>query len=483
MRRSSPWIVFVLLALPLCFSSAAFAAEELYQAKGERVVGHLTDGTASLTGQAFLSKGDYEVFADQINWQPTTNELIASGKVKLLHDGAVLLGDSLTLNLAENTGELHPANGELRGFFLTSDNLTLFPDRLIALHSEITTCDRERPHYAFRASKVTVLVSRKDGVATPEKLQLRGGRLQFHGHSILPFPPFQINLSHPGGPSRDTLPIPFPGYSSADGFFVGYRWETNWQDDKMKLAIDWRTTARRGMRAASYFDYSLGSSDFLRLTLSRREDLRDEYQGPRGITGGLSKVLVNREPEVAVNLGPHPLSSRLDWQTSASYGHYRESPTGISDDRSALTTGLQLGPFPVGKKLSFNAASAYRLADYGNGDDSRVLYGRLTAKIKPEPDWQLELSLVGRGFRGDSPFRFDQVNFSRELAAELACPLGKNWQGRFINRYDLKRQETRDVGVALTYRAHCLDYTLGWRQNRDLFEFGVSLVPPESPAQ
>jgi hypothetical protein len=388
------------------------------------------------------------------------------------------------LNLQQHTGSLRPANGEFRGYLLASDGLELFPERLVAYRALLTTCDRERPHYGFKTSKIIVFLIREaDGKTVPEKLELQGGRLQYRGRNLLPFPRFQINLGGAEDSDQETtLPLPYPGYSSVDGLLLGYHWSSGWQENRTKLSLDWRTTARRGMRAAGYFDYSLGGKDFLRLTLSRREDLRDEYLGPRGLTGGLSKALVNREPEIAVNLAERPIASRVAWQNYASYGYYRESPFGISDDRAAFTTGIKLGPFPAGKKLSFNTAASYRFATYGNGDASRLLYGRLTAKIKPQPSWQLELSLVGRNFRGDSPFRFDRVNFSRELATELACPLGKNWRGKFLNRYDLQRQEIRDNGVALSYRAHCLDYTLSWRQNRDTIEFGISLAPEKSPS-
>jgi hypothetical protein len=447
-------------------------------------VKYTPDQVATVDGEGLLRYGDYQLFAGHYTWNPKNADFKAHDKVKLLYAGATLQGDDLALNLDRHTGELKPAKGDFRGYFLTADSVELQPEQLLATRARVSTCNLDRPHYALQTSKLTLFYSRSSqGKATPERMRLRGGVVQYRGKNIFPLPPCQLNLAKSQDTSANTLPLPYPGYSAADGLFVGYRWGTSWQQDRLKLNLDLKTTARRGMRTVIYSDYSLGSSDFLRLTLSRREDLRDHYLGPKEISTGLSKVLVNRDPEITLNLAPHPIASRLSWQAIGAFGRYREAPTDVSDDRSALTGGLNFGPIPAGPKLSFAAALADRAAHYGNGDDSRVLYGRLTADLKPAPNQRLSLSLVGRDFHGASPFRFDRVDISRELAADLYCPLGKNWRGKFLNRYDLKQEKLRDTGVELTYRAHCLDYNVGWRQTRGLFELSVSLVPQDAPTK
>jgi hypothetical protein len=472
-------ILVVCCWLALATAQACGAGEGEYFAQGNSVR-YTPNQTAQVDGEGYLRYRDYQLFADHYTWIPQSRDFNAQGTIKLLHAGATVQGQTLAMNLAKQTGELRPAKGDFRGYFLTSELLVLQPEQLVATRAFLTTCDRPRPDYGLKANKAIVYYSRNSqGQATPEKIQLLGGELQYHGKDIFPLPPLKLNLGGADA-SRNTLPLPYPGYDNVDGLFVAYRWGTSWQNDLWSLNLDLRQTARRGLRSVIYSDYALAKKDYLRLTLSHREDLRDNYLGPREIATGLSKVLVDKDPELAVNFGDHPLATRIKWQISASDGHYRETPTGASEDRSSLTTGLQIGPFPTGRNLAFETATAYRLAAYGDGDNSRVLYGRLTAKIKPNPDWQLDLSLVGRGFHGASPFRFDQVDLSRELAAELACPLGKQWRGKFLERYDLSRKETRDTGVALTYRAHCLDYNFGWRQSRGLFELSVSLVPETS---
>ncbi|NIM04283.1 MAG: hypothetical protein GTN69_04475 [Armatimonadetes bacterium] len=410
-------------------------------------------------------------------WDAERRSVTASGNVKIISEGRHLSGDTLSLNLDTESGELLPVRGEYHNIFLEAERIEILPDRISAHDAKITTCDQHRPHYQIAARKVDIYLLRADRQPTPERLEARGAGLIFHGRRLLSLPPLRMSLKE-GEESERSLPLPYPGYSGPDGPFIAYRWSDPRPENKFNLDLECRATSRRGTRAAAYARYYLENGDLLQLTLSRREDLSDRYIGPRGVNTDLEEVLVSRQPELSLRTAPRTVTPALRWDSQVSIGHYRERPTGVSADRAAITGQVHLGPFPLERRLSLMAATAYRFSYYGDGTDSGVFYNRLTLTMSPSQSSDFSISLVTRERSGSTPFLFDDVDLSRELTGETRFALGNRWQVKLLDRYDLQQNRTRDAGIELRYRAHCLDYTVGWRENRDLFQFGVSVVMP-----
>lgn len=475
----------LLLALPaLLIGARPLRAEQPastnYRLFGE-TVSYGAEERAEAQGKVQLEYRELQIFADRMVWEAETKEVTATGNVRIVSRDRRLTGESLHYNLDSQTGEMAPVSGQVQYIFLTADSIQFLPGHLVAHNAQFTTCNRSRPDYRISTRRVEVYFRQGESSPTPERIQVRSAGLELHGHRLFTLPPFATSIGGVHAPEAEqSLPLPYPGYDKLDGLSIGYSWGLEPPGSRWNYDLKVRATSKRGTRAAAYTRYALSSRETLRLTLSHREDLRDRPLGPTEIDTGLSKVLVDRAPELALVTNPRRLAGDVRWDTLASWGRYHESPTDVSADRAALVGRLLLGPFPAGPNLSFTGALAYRAASYSNGDQAGTRYSRVTAHLTPSERWDLSLSLINRRFTGSTPFRFDRVDLTRELAGELGLSLGTSWRVRLLERYDLERQRIRDSGVAITYRAHCLDYSLGWRQNRGLLELGVSLAPSEA---
>lgn len=451
--------------------------ETTYRLSGGKV-SYSESGQALAEGDVRLQHGQIEILADVLEWDVEHSQVTAKGNVRIISQDRRLQGDTLSLNLASETGSMIPAEGEFHALFLKAERIEMLPDRLVAYNAKITTCDRQRPHYQIATRRVDIYFVREQGQPTPDRLEVKSARLEFHGSRIISTPPFRISLREEAEAER-SLPLPYPGYSKDDGPFLRFRWNSGPPEDRPNLEVDCRTTRDRGTRAAAHIRYPLRRDDLLQVTISHREDLRDHHLGPRDIDTGLGKALVDRRPEVSLYMRPRPIRESLRWEALASAGRYREEPTDVSAERTALLGRLLLGPYPIGDRLRLEGASAYRFSAYSGDSESGVFYNRVTLATEPSKRLEVSLSLVGRDSAGSTPFLFDRVDLSRELSGEVGLSLSERWRIRLLERYDLRRHESRDVGVELTYRAHCLDYSLGWRESRGLFELGVNVVLPE----
>jgi len=442
-------------------------------------VGYSAPQEAMASGRVRLSYEQVEIFADRLLWDVARRQVRASGNVKIVSEERSLAGDSLSLDLEKETGEMVPATGRVRDLFLSAERIEMFPDRLSAYEAKMTTCDEEPPHYQIQTKKADIYLVRREGKVAAQHLEARRAALEYGDRRLLSLPPFRVSLGEEPEAER-SLPLPYPSYGRLDGPFLGYRWRKGWPMEKLSLDVEWRITERRGTRAGVYARYLLGGEDFLQLAASRREDLRDRPLGPRDIDTGLAKVLVSREPELSLQVGPRFARKGLRWEVQGTVGNLREWPTGVSTRRVAATGRLLVGPLRAGERLKIGGAAAYRFSSYGEGSQAGVLYGRLTLSSTLARESHVSLSLVARNSSGSTPFRFDRVEMARELASEFAFPPAKRWRVKLLNRFDLQQRRSRDTGVELTYRAHCLNYSLGWKQNRGLFEFSIGLAERES---
>jgi hypothetical protein len=201
---------------------------------------------------------------------------------------------------------MEKAKGTFRGIIISAAKIEIFPDHLTATDASITTCDLESPHYSVTAKKIDLLVVRTKTGAAPEELKIKGAGLRFGGHKLFSLPPFQLSLA---ADTKQTLPLPYPGYSRQDGPFIGYNWKNGTPQDRPNYELSLRMTRKRGVRGALYTRYPLRTLDFAELTFSHREDLRDHPSDPRQIDTNLSKVLVSRLPELALHTAPRPIGN------------------------------------------------------------------------------------------------------------------------------------------------------------------------------
>jgi hypothetical protein len=68
------------------------------------------------------------------------------------------------------------------------------------------------------------------------------------------------------------------------------------------------------------------------------------------------------------------------------------------------------------------------------------------------------------------------MQIARELRSGVNWVISPVWRVSFDGRFDLERERFRDADITVSKTAHCLIYSLKWRQIRREFSFGVGLT-------
>lgn len=479
-------LIIILLGLLVTLAVPLWAEEPTttYRLSGDQVT-YTLEAQASAQGNARFDYQAIQLYANNVTWNAQTSEVTATGNVRIVSADRQLAGDSLALNVTSQTGAMTPVNGQYDQVYLRAARLEFFPDRISAYEAEVTTCNLARPHYKLTTHRVDVHLAQAQTTdqLAPTRIKVHRAGLELYGRRLLKLPTFQANLTGraTGPDSGNALPLPMPGYSKLEGIYLRYRVRNSFNRERTFLDTEIKLTQHQAITGGLYATHRVNATDQAQLALTKKEDLRLRNLGPRNLDTGLDDVLVSRQPELAYLSGPRPLYPKvnLHWAAEGTVGHYREYPDRADASRTALVGWVIWEPYNICKTFYFNGAAAFRTAAYSGGDHATTTYGRITATAVPKPEVNLSLSFVTRDFNGNSPFEFDTVDFRQELAAEASFPISKLWRMGLLARYDLDEQRFRDYGLRLGYKAHCLEYSLGWRKNRSLFEFGVNLVLPD----
>lgn len=172
-------------------------------------------------GEVHITQDGLSLLADSVVYRRLTGEAQAQGGVLMERSGDTMKGDSLSLNLLSQTGEL--LNGEL---FVKRSNFRLRAERLEKTgpadykmtKGTFTTCDGDKPSWRFEARQVKVTL---EEFATAKDAVFYAGDVPIFYTPYLIFP---ANIERQSG-----LLLPRLGYSSKKGFYYDqpYYWAIN----------------------------------------------------------------------------------------------------------------------------------------------------------------------------------------------------------------------------------------------------------------
>jgi len=259
--------------------------------------------------------------------------------------------------------------------------------------------------------------------------------------------------------------MPLPGYSRFDGVYVGGARTTQLGVGPRFAALDVRLTARRGVR---------GTLDVYRedpvsrtgLRLDRQADVPDHL---------VPRLTIDRTPELS-GLRKWALAGGqgVGVEAAAAIGAYRESPSGRKATRENLVIGIhrtlaeaQHGVF---------GGVAYRRSWYSSGSQFSVWETQVGVRSRPKGSVAGEATFIHRAQHGVTPFEFDDVDIANELRCRAEVEVSRRWRVGATVRYDTQRAEVRDETIALTNKAHCLEYTVKWHRLTGDVGLGVGLV-------
>jgi hypothetical protein len=283
------------------------------------------------------------------------------------------------------------------------------------------------------------------------------------------------------GGARGT-PRPAFGITGDDGPYVSLGYTVGTEDSPATGEVSYRYTTSRGIRGYIRASRALGPGE-VTLGYLRREDPSDRDIEADDLEASLADVLVNRQPEYGFVLPEYALARKLTVTANWLGGSYTEFDEDgqqelASADRTSLRALLRYGSYPVSPSVELSHALGWRRSDYSPGDRLTVRLLRHTAAIHFNNRLRLELSHITRRETGGSPFLFDGVGPDRELLSELNWIVDPAWRARLVHDYDLELNESRDIILEAIRTAHCLEYTIGWRQGTGSVYVAIGIAPP-----
>jgi len=274
---------------------AATAVDGAAYVRADRLLGEVEE-RVTLEGEAEVRRGGTVLRGDRITYTVATDEVEASGNVRVFRDGVAFFGPSLTLRIDARTGAMPeagftyaPHNG--RG---TSSRIEFLEgDRLRLEDAVYTTCAPGDDSWWIRASRLTIDRDDEVGVAN-------GASVYFQGVPILASPYFQFPL---GDRRRSGLLAPSVGINSKLGVeaIVPYYWDIAPNRD---ATISPRVMSKRGILIGTEFRYLepnyLGTIEYDlvphdRVTGDSRSYMavRHQYDNAGGLTGGVNYARVS----------------------------------------------------------------------------------------------------------------------------------------------------------------------------------------------
>jgi hypothetical protein len=420
--------------------------------------------TAYAVGGARLEYQDIVVTANSIEANYQSRAVTAHGEVVLRQGDRTLSGSDLAFDLDKGTGRLRDIYANVDNVFYTGESVRLTPDQWVITGSTFTTCDRPHPHYKITGREVVI----RPG----ESATFRDASVWFGRHRLFKWPRYRMSLRK--GTGQSSL-IPGVGMGPRDGVYTTLTPRLTPPGHRFQARLAARLTANRGLRGQLGASYSLPWGELYALA-SQREDYQElgETFGPEEIV--LSELSVDRVPEVGIRVLPQQVGSGLTLGGRVSAGRVKEFPTDADFRRQAIDANLRTRQYRLNPVLSISEAVAARHARYGNGLGQTVVALETTLHYQASSRLSLQLGYLRRSASGETPFEFDRVQIARELRSGVDWSITPVWRVSFHGAFDTGRSRFRDADITVNKTAHCLVYSLKWRQIRREFSLGVGLA-------
>jgi LPS-assembly protein len=153
----------------------------------------------------------------------------------------------------------------------------------------------------------------------------------------------------------------------------------------------------------------------------------------------------------------------------------KEFPSEVDSRRRAVDVTAQTRSYRLSPVLSVSEGIAARSAHYDGGLHQTTLALDTNLRYQRSPRLALDLGYLRRRSTGESPFEFDRVQIAREVRTGLDWTVSPIWRLSLLGRFDLDRERFRDADIIASRTAHCLVYTVTWRQVRKEFSVSVGL--------
>jgi len=400
----------------------------------------------------YRGNGQVRLHADRIHGNLKDGEITASGDVLVEHGESryrakgvvyrVRSGDFI-MDDVRVAGALEQEDGRRLVIYSVAKQIKREADVMYILRGEVTTCDRPKPHYALICDEFIVIPGRQ--------LIMKGVSARLYGIKFPKVPKITHSLGDVG-PRRSWFPM--PGYSDRDGFYVSYNRALGDVGKHFKTEAQVRLTNFRGIRGTVRADY-LGGGWGSYLKVMREETVRYDVK---------RKLFLSALPEWGVTAsGEVPWWSELSYEGAVRTGEYKERPWNTKAVRHQLEVGVGYRDGDRARGVGRWGGLGVQESFYGTGDQYGDIALDLGAGMSFSRRLSGSLTYYHHVEHGATPFEFDDVDLPRELRGKLDAWVTDNWAVGCLARYDLRQSSVRDYTLSLTRRAHCLSWTVQYR--------------------
>lgn len=337
-------------------------------------------------------------------------------------------------------------------------------DVLYVFRGRITTCDKERPHWALYAREMTY--NTKTG-----RLTIRGGKVRLYGLTVPLISPISVSLKGKEEAARRILTR--LSYSRRERMYAKGALAFTTKSGNIEVTSAFRLSYRRGLVGTVMAAHPDPRHEWYVLAERRgdRRDNIDEY------------LEVDRLPEVGLvehlipTDSPKAKTDLLDLTLSGSY--VREKPARRYPRHSVAKFHLQLDrefhkdqyDALIGKWWGWQA----RWEWYDTGQDFYNLQLFAGRGRRFSDRFAASLTALHNIYGGETPLRFDDVDIRTELRPTVDWDLTEKWRIRATARYDVGQGRMRDYLLQLDRKVHCLTWYVRYRHSGSSISVGLEL--------
>lgn len=189
---------------------------------------------------------DYRIYADYLEFDQKTKELLARGRVTMVSKDTIITGEKLRFNLKERTGEMYETYGQMPPTIrYTTDKLNQVDDKTLTFNKlDLTSCTQCLPRWKISCTKGKI---KKERYIEMKNVVFKLKKIPFFYVPYLRYP-----IQKDGRATG--LLIPKIGTSDLRGFFLlnSFFWDIKPNVD-LTLSVDWY--AKNGLGLAEEFRY------------------------------------------------------------------------------------------------------------------------------------------------------------------------------------------------------------------------------------
>lgn len=379
---------FKLLFLFLCIwlGHGTLLAKEIrfsagYQEYNQRL------GVVILKSEAVIVGDDFEIKAQNLQYDLNTGEIYARNGVELLKDGDLIEAEEIAYNSRTRRGRLEKFESILQDSFVQGESAILVPQSMTLKNGCVTTCDHSHHHYQIRARRMVLIPGKA--------LYLKGASFYIGGRKILDLPAYKFNLN------KNVSDQPFfliPGYDLNRGLHAKINLDWYYKE-KLNGQIKLIPSARQGTDWSAEANY--GNSDHYKAQVNASKH-QENFRNTQTYRGSLSQKFK---------------SSKISGETNL---QYMEDQFVSGAENQELNIGLNLSA-PIGK--GYYLGASYQEREDLDADKYTLDNGVQTVDKMPELRLDSPTKSIGRlplRYRYSGRFtRFREQTFRGSLRQEM----------------------------------------------------------------